>query len=284
MRMLLVCISAAAIFSSSLLAAEVQLQTHEDLLYRTVGSQVLKLDLYRPDTQDVLPAVVMFHGGGWKHGDKESIRVYARQLAKAGFVAATIQYRLSDVAKFPAQVEDAKCAVRWLRANAEQYRLDPKKVGAMGASAGGHLALMLGLTDPKDGLEGDGGLREHSSKVQAVVNFYGPFDLTLRDWRPAVEQLLVDFLGGRLEEQKSRYQKASPIAYVDSKDPPVLTFHGDKDDIVPFGQAVLLDETLKKHGVRSTLVKMEGEGHGWLGAKLLMTQRQAIEFLNEHLK
>lgn len=261
----------------------VKLKTHEDIVYCKVGDTELKLDLYRPDNEERLPGVVVIHGGGWKHGNKESMRGVAQQFARNGFVAATVQYRLSPKAKFPAQLEDVKSAVRWMRENAEEHGIIADRIGAAGASAGGHLALMLGLMDKKDGLDGeDNG--KHSSKVQCVVNYFGPFDLTRRDWSPQVEPLLLDFLGGTIDEKLTDYKKASPANYVDPNDPPVLTFHGDKDNIVPYGQALLLDETLKKSSVVSELVTMKDDGHGWGGEKLKKTQLLAIQFLRTHLK
>lgn len=284
MRSLLLSIMTVACCGQLAVAQPPKLVSHEDLVYCKAGKMELKLDLYRPEGDAVLPAVAVIHGGGWKHGDKESMRLVAKQFALQGFVATTVQYRLSNVAKFPAQVEDVKCSIRWLRANAKQYGVDPKRIGAAGASAGGHLALMLGLMDDKDGLEGNGGYDKQSSKVQAVVNYFGPFDLTRKDWRPEVQPLLTDFLGGTLEEQAERYRLASPATYVDAKDPPVLTFHGDKDNIVPHTQALHLDKTLKDKGVDSTLVTIHGAGHGWFGPKLLQTQQLAIEFLQKNLK
>lgn len=255
-----------------------------DIPFGKGGDETLKLDLYRPAAKGRLPGVVVIHGGAWRGGSRLHMRPFAAQFAAVGFIAATVQYRLCPKHPFPAQIEDVKCAVRWMRANADKYQIDSDHIGAVGASAGGHLALLLGTLDPKDGLEGQGGHAPFSSKVQAVVNYFGPFDLTLRDWDPKLDPLLIDFLGGTLDQRRDAYRRASPATYLDAEDAPVITFHGTKDEIVPFGQAQLIDRLTRKVGVSSHLEVMTGAGHGWLGTELLRTQNLATEFLNRHLR
>ena len=256
-----------------------------DIVYGKGGDVDLKLDLYRPHAQrNRTPGMLVIHGGAWRKGRKEFMRPFAEQMARAGYVAATVQYRLCPEHQFPAQIEDVKCAVRWMRANADKYGIDGERIGAIGASAGGHLALMLGSCDSDDGLEGAGGHAGFSSEVQAVANYYGPFDLTLSDWNPRHGHLLVDFLGGTLAERRDTYRRASPAHYVDPNDAPVITFHGTKDPLVPFGQAIRVDRTLRHHGVASRLEALEDRGHGWWGPDLHRTQKLAIEFFDEHLK
>jgi dipeptidyl aminopeptidase/acylaminoacyl peptidase len=171
-----------------------------------------------------------------------------------------------------------------MRAHAEEYGIRSDRIGAMGASAGGHLSLLLGTMDPADGFEGNGGYQEFSSKVQAVVNYFGPTELTLSDWDPQHDHLLVDFLGGKLHEQRPRYRQASPTTYLDERDAPVITFHGTHDTIVPYGQAILLDRLLRQRKIPTHLEVMVGANHGWLGLELLRTQKLAIDFLDRHLK
>jgi acetyl esterase/lipase len=208
---------------------------------------------------------------------------------------ASVEYRLLPKYRWPAQIEDVKCAVRYLRAHAKELNIDPSEIGAIGDSAGGHLVLLLGLMDPKDDLEGNGGSPGLSSKVQAVVNLFGPTDL--RVWRalpegePGMEkefgknseQLLADLVGTS-DRAAPVVLQASPVNYIDKADPPILTFHGTKDPIVPFEQAKLLHSALEKAGVRQKLVPIQDAGHGWQGPQLIDTVRQGLEFFDSVLK
>lgn len=256
----------------------------KDLVYGTGGGQELHLDLFRPaDQNGTLPGLIVIHGGAWRAGSKDHMRIFCEQFARAGYVVTSVQYRFCPEHRFPAQVEDVKCAVRWMRANAPKYGLDPARIGAMGASAGGHLSLLLGLMDPKDGLEGTGGNPEQSSKVQAVVNYFGPTKFTLADWEPKDERLLVDFFGGGPTEVPAQYESGSPTSYVDENDPPVLSVHGTRDPLVPYAQAVVLHSALRDKGVVSELELVPGAGHGWWGSDLQQTQRVSLDFLARHL-
>jgi acetyl esterase/lipase len=261
----------------------------KDVVFGTADGQELKLDLYRPKTHaddagSKLPGLIVIYGGAWRSGNKEVMRIFCEQFARADYVVAAVSYRLFPKYRFPACVEDCKCGVRWMRAEASKYGIDPERIGAMGLSAGGHLSMMLGYMDPKDGLEGEGGHAGHSSQVQCVVNYFGPFNMTLRDWDPKDEHLLVDFLDGTLDQKREDYLRASPSSYVDSDDAPTITIHGTKDPLVPYGQAVLADKVLRENGVASELVPVEGAGHGWWGPDLQRTQKLSIEFLDKHLK
>lgn len=277
----------ACTISSATRAADETADTYvydEDIEYGSGGEEKLHLDLAYPTKgEGPFPAVVCIHGGGWRGGDRSMFRPLVKQLADRGYVAVTVQYRFAPTHKFPAQVEDVKCAVRWLRANAEKYKIDKERFGAIGGSAGGHLALMLGLMDQKDGLEGEGGSEDQSSEVQCVVNIFGPTDLA-KKFPDNIEPLLVDFVGGAIADKQEEIKQASPLTYLDESDGAILTFHGDKDDIVPYNQAELLDEACQKTKVEHTLVKMEGEGHGWGGEKMLKTTVQSMEFFDKHLK
>jgi acetyl esterase/lipase len=225
----------------------------------------VSLDLFTPESGSdrPTPAVVFIHGGGWYAGSKKDLRFAAKDMAKAGYVGVSVGYRLAPKHKFPAQIEDVKCAIRWLRANADKYRIDKERIAVAGASAGGHLALLAGLTLPKDNLEGAGGVgADQSSQVCAVVNFFGPTDLARDGWLPLVDKMIVDFLGGARESIPQTYVAASPMTYIHKGGPPVLTIHGTKDPLVPYSQATLLHEALQKAGESSQLETIEGKGHG----------------------
>ena len=158
-----------------------------DVVYATANGEDLKLDLYTPaNLKDPAPLIIYIHGGGWMGGNKAVGRVIASAMAAQGYVSATVGYRLAPKARFPAQVQDVRNAVRFFRANATKYGIDSQRVGAFGHSAGGHLSLMLGLMDPADKLAGEEPLNAESSQVQAVVNFVGPTDLTRTNWTPAL--------------------------------------------------------------------------------------------------
>jgi acetyl esterase/lipase len=267
-------------------AQDVPLQ--RDIVYGKAGGVELKLDLARPAKGDgPFPLVVCLHGGAWQLGHRSDQHARLRLLADHGYVAASVGYHLAPKHPFPAQIEDARCAVRFLRAHAKDYKIDPKRVAAAGDSAGGHLALLLGLMDAED---------DPPSKVQAVVNYFGPTDL--RTWSATPQgdallkvavrgkdsnALLKDFLG-TADRKAAVVAKASPITYVDAKDPPVLTFQGTADPLVQAEQAKALHAALKKAGVVEKLVLLEGASHGWGGKDKERTDRLMLEFLDRHLK
>jgi acetyl esterase/lipase len=214
---------------------------------------------------------------------KQTIEVFARR----GYVAISPDYRLAPRDVFPAPIEDCKAAVRWLRANAAKYHVDPTRIGAFGASAGAYLACMLGVTTKDDGFEGEGGCAEQSSVVQAVVSFFGPTDLTRDVWSKEVrENNIVPFLGGSPEEMAETYRKASPINYAGKHAPPFLFVHGTEDSIVPIKQSQDLAEKLRQVGVSARLVPMEGAGSGqdWRGEQVRRSLAQMLDFFDETLK
>jgi acetyl esterase/lipase len=214
-----------------------------DLPYRTGPSKHWRLDLayQKVPGGKPRPAIVVIHGGGWLEGDKSSFVSRRRgvpgnivDFAALGFVAVTINYRLSGEAPFPAALEDCKCAVRWLRAHAREYQIDPQFIGAYGNSAGGHLALLLGLVGPEAGLEGDGPYLTESSRVQAVVSDSGPIDLLVQDRQDRLRRVVRQFLGGPPEgERLATYKRASPRYWIRPKTPPLLLLYGGADAQVP---------------------------------------------------
>lgn len=238
-------------------------KTSLDVEYGKVGERSLKLDLYEPkDLDRSAPGLIFIHGGAWSGGTKDMYRYYGHAFAPRGYVVASISYRLSGEALFPAALEDCKCAVRWMRANAERLHVDPDRIAVAGGSAGGHLALMVGyVDDPK--LEGTGGHAGVSSRVQAVVNFYGPTDLTTDFVRTntfakgAVEK----FLGKPYDDDPKLHEFASPVAHLDPRDPPTLTLHGTIDDVVPIEQGDILAAKLKELGVPYLYDRLPGWPH-----------------------
>jgi acetyl esterase/lipase len=257
-----------------------------NIVFAKVGDKELKLDLSMPaDKEGPFPAIVCIHGGGWVGGDRHQMALTAGVLAARGYVAITPDYRLAPGDRFPAPIEDCKAAVRWLRANAKTYKIDPQHIGAMGFSAGGHLACLLGVTERGDGLEGNGGNAEESSRVQAVVSFFGPTDLTRPVFhKDAQTNNLAPLLGGTLQQKAEAYRRASPIRYVRKGAPPFLFLHGTEDKIVPPEQSKDMAARLKEVGAAARVVTVEGEGHGWRGEKLLQSVEQMLTFFDEALK
>jgi acetyl esterase/lipase len=236
----------------------------KDVVYGTGGAEELKLNLGRPKEQSgPTPCVVVIHGGGWSAGNKNQHDAQVRELAKRGYVAVTVGYRFAPKHVFPAQIEDVKCAIRFLRANAEKYQIDKDRIGAVGFSAGAHLSMLLGTMDKEDGLEGEGGCSDQSSKVNAVVAFFGPTDLTSSDWPEVTGKILLNFLGGSKQEKLELYKKASPITYVNKGDAPMLLIQGTKDGLVPWTQATAMGDALTKAGVYGRVDLILGAHHGW---------------------
>ena len=259
-----------------------------DVEYARVGTTALALDLYVPQVENAPPLVVWVHGGAWRSGSKSGVPILP--LTDRGYAIASIDYRLSPVAKFPAQVHDLKAAIRFLRASADKYGIDAQRIAISGGSAGGHLAALVGVTNGSKEHEGDVG--EHrglSSDVQAIVDFYGPANLTtiLAQSTPhglsVREPALKLLFGGSPDEQPELARLASPVLHVDASDPPLLIFHGDQDPQVPINQSHELVGAYKKHSLAATLEVVYGGVHG---GKLFYTPEQlaqVAEFLDKHL-
>jgi acetyl esterase/lipase len=264
---------------------EKAIQVERDLVYGKGGNKDLKLDLARPQEEGSFPAIVCLHGGGWRGGKRQDLDQLTQTLAKNKFVAITVTYRFSQEAPFPAQIEDCKAAVRWLRANAQKYRVRADRIGAVGFSAGAHLSCLLGTADREDDLEGSGGHGEHSSRVQAVVSYFGPTDFTVKTWDKKVEDFfLVPFFGGPFEAKRDLYVKASPLRYVSRDDPPFLFFHGAKDTLVGIENSEKMVKKLSEVGVAAELVTMPDETHFWSRESLDNSMSQTIRFFEDKLR
>ncbi len=244
---------------------------HRDLAYVSGGHEHQKLDLYLPTHGEKLPLIVWIHGGAFRMGSKEGStdNPLPFDYLAQGYVLASINYRLSQHAIFPAQIEDCKAAVRWLRAHAEQYRLDPDRFIAWGPSAGGHLSAMLGTTGHVAEFE-VGAHLDVSSRVQTVVDYYGPTDFLQMDAQRLPDGMIHDtpdspeseLVGGPIQENRDKVARCNPITYVNSDTPPFLIVHGDSDPLVPYGQSVLLVQALQAAGRKVTFYTVPDAGHG----------------------
>lgn len=256
-----------------------------DVVYTKAGGTELKLDVARPAEGDgPFPVVFVIHGGAWRAGDKKDTRPALQEFARRGYVAVSPQYRFCPKDTFPAQVHDVKAAVRWVKAHAKDYKADPDRVGAVGFSAGAHLAMMLGLTGPSDGLEGEVADGAPDSSVRAVVSYAGPTELGAADIPDVSKPLVTDFLGGSAKEKPEAAKKASPISYVSKGDAPVLLFQGTKDPLVPHTQATKLADALTAAGVPGRVELILGAGHGLSPEDTVRTLAETVAFLDKALK
>lgn len=262
----------------------------EGVEYANPDDQHLSLNIARPKTEGgaadgPFPAVVCIHGGGFRAGKRESHNDLCIKLASRGYVAATISYRLAPRFQFPAAVHDTKAAVRWLRANAETFRIDPDRIGVTGSSAGGTLAQLLGVTGRVPRFEGDGGNAEQSSGVACVVNVHGANDFT-KSYGKSVDahEVLPLWFGGDLEAKRALHIQGSPLSWVTPDAAPTRCIHGSEDKNVAIEQSTWLVERLTAAAVEADLVTLEGVGHGLKGPDLDRVHAATIEFFDRHLK
>ncbi|NGY03895.1 alpha/beta hydrolase [Solimonas terrae] len=236
--------------------------------------QELKADIYQPKGRGPFPAVLVLYGGGWEHGDRRQLSSIARDLARRGYVAVASTYRLAPAYIFPAQLRDVQLAVRWMRAQAADYRIDGTRIGVWGYSAGAHLAALLGGIGPGDALF------DPDARVGAVVAGGTPSDLTKFPGGTLVPQ----FIGGPRSEKLAEYKAASPISYVSAGDPPVFLYHGGMDRLVPPDHATDYKAMLDAAGVPAELVILRGRGH----ITAFLTDGAAVKaglvFLDRHLR
>jgi acetyl esterase/lipase len=268
-----------------------------NVLYSTAGGEKLYLDIAIPPGEGPFPCVVLFHGGAWTGGSRKDLSTgsknkdgttnpsWIEQLAEHGYVAASVGYRLAPKHKFPAMIEDARSSVRFLRAHAKTYKINPEKFGAIGFSAGAHLSLLLGLCDSQVGFD-VGNHLDQSGRVQCVVDFFGPTDLSLYSTSPdIVEGWLVPVFGKECKTDPKVYEKASPLSYVCKDAPPILILHGTIDVVVPIKHSDVLKKALTNAGCSVEMVTVSFAGHGGWGDRDMRKARDAtLKFLDKHLK
>lgn len=266
---------------------------HRGLSYGSAHKERNTLDLFVPKSDKPLPLIVWVHGGAWSAGSKDGGNPAMRFLEQ-GYAVAAINYRLSQHAVFPAQIADCKEAIRFLRDGAKKYNLNPDKFGAWGSSAGGHLVALLGTSAGAKELHfADSPRKDVSDAVQCVIDFYGPTDLLKigaqsgakskidHDAATSPESKLV---GGAIQQNKEKAEKANPITYVSEASAPFLIVHGDADPLVPHAQSELLHDALKKAGVPVELITLKGAGHGGAGFNAKDVQAKCEAFFEKHLK
>ena len=263
-----------ALFAAAPLGAAVK----TDVVYGKAADVDLKLDFAQPDGPGPFPTVICVHGGAWMTGSKSGWVPVMMLLNQNGYAAAAVDYRFAPANKYPAQIDDVRTAVRYLRAHAAELKIDPTRLAIAGDSAGGHLALMFGLQNPEDG-------------VRAIINLYGPSDMTRWQATPEGEKALgmdsgklLELVFGTQDRASAELKNASPINFVVKGRPAVLILHGDADPIVKVEQAQWLHEALNKAGVTEKLVVLKGASHGFQGADLQTAIAAVLEFLSAHLK
>ncbi len=243
------------------------------------------MDIVRPREPGRRPAILAIHGGGFRAGSRKGYEATCVTLAQHGYVCATADYRLAPAAPFPAAVHDVKAAVRYLRANAPRLGIGPDKIGVMGGSAGGHLALFLGVTGNVPEFEGDGPNKGESSRVAAVVDYFGPSDLTKSYGRSVdAAEVLPLFLGGDLAHARAMHLRASPLNWVTPDAAPTLAIQGTKDRYVNYEQSVWMIERLLAVGVAAELESIEGADHGFKGVDAERADKRMMGFFDRYLK
>ena len=253
-----------------LLANHTNVETN--LVYKVASGHEAKLDVYRPEhAATATPVVMMIHGGGWLFGSKEDSVLYLLPYLQMGFAVVNVEYRMGSVSLAPAAVEDCLCALHWIGRNAKKYEFDLSKVVVTGGSAGGHLALTTAMIPPSEGFENEcayeddqgwtGTFVDSRPKVAAVVNWFGITDVGDMLKGPNMRGYAVSWLGGSPNREELA-KRVSPLSYVRSGLPPILTIHGDADKLVPHAHAVRLHEALTRAGVRNQLLTVPGAGHG----------------------
>lgn len=267
-----------------------------DVKYVPDGDSAQSLDIYYPENPEgkSLPLLIWIHGGGWSAGSKRQVP-YLGELRR-GYVVASIEYRFSQQAKFPAQIQDCQAAIRWLRANAKKYGIDPDHIGVGGASAGGHLAALVGTSGGKKAFAMIGGNEDQSDQVQAVCDVFGPADFCTvmeqanedKDAKSIFKWNQGDpyskLIGAKLGEDTAKCESVSPVHYVSKDSPPFLILHGDHDKLVPYAQSVELRDLLAKAGVEVTLQRLPGAGHGGPAFALPGIVKLTNAFFDKHLK
>jgi acetyl esterase/lipase len=281
---LLFLLLAGALFALPAPAQET-IVVENEIEYTNPDNQHLKLNMARPKGDGPFPVILCIHGGGFRAGTRQGYDGLIKQFAQRGYVAVTVSYRLAPKYPFPAAVHDVKAAVRWLRANARKYHIDPERIGTTGGSAGGTLAQMLGVTANVPEFEGNGGNPKQSSRVQVVVNYFGANDFT-QSYGKSVDaaEVLPLYLGGNLQQARRNHILSSPLYWVTPDASPTLCVHGTKDNYVAYEQAVWLVDRLKAAEVEVELLALEGAGHGFSGENARRADEAMFAFFDKHLK
>jgi len=272
-------------------------RAERDLQYVPGGEEAQRLDLYLPEQPGAQPwpLVVWIHGGGWRGGSKAGCP--ALGMVAKGYAVASVEYRFSQKALFPAQIQDCQAALRWLRANRKTYNLDPDHIGVWGSSAGGHLVALLGTSGGKKAFAPIGGNEDQSDRVQAVCDFYGPTDFNLVMQQAAEDRNVTNIfkfntpsdpysslIGVSLGADKEKGEAVSPVHYVSKDSAPILILHGTLDALVPFAQSEELAAALKAQGVEVWLQKLPGAGHGGPAFSKPAATDLIQKFFDRHLK
>jgi len=276
------CLLALALCSS---CAPSNVTAERNVVYGTADGRPLRLDVYRPSSPSAAPrpAVLFVHGGGWAAGDKRDFDGGAAELARQGYVAFSVNYRLAGKGRnlWPAQLDDVQRAVRWVRSRAATYGVDPSRIGAIGHSAGGHLVACLAARETRD--NADPALAAFSSRVTCAVDMSGPVDLAASD-NPQADGIIANLLGGRNAARSELARDASPILFVDARTAPVLIVHGRQDGLVSVRHAERLGATLRQAGVETQTLIFDDEGHGLANkANADRMIRETLAFLMAHL-
>ncbi len=278
-----------SVFPATIQAAELAVPDdvvfQRDIEYSNPDDQHLMVNMaWLKNGNGPHPAVLCIHGGGFRAGNRESYNKTCITLAQHGFVAATVEYRLAPKFQFPAAIYDCKAAVRWIRANAGKYHIDPTRIGVMGGSAGGHLVQFLGVTAGVKEFEGTGGNPEQSSAVQCVVNYYGPSDFT-KSYGKSVDaaEVLPLWFGGNLDSELHKHIIGSPLSWVTPHAAPTLLIHGTDDKYVNYEQALWMRDRLKTCGVEVELLTLEGAGHGFKGEHAVTAEKAMLAYFEKHL-
>ncbi len=281
--------------AASFAAALTRYEVYPNIVYHTANNRENKLDVYQPvDVSQPTPVVMVIHGGGWIAGTKEDRVLEMMPYLQMGFAAVNVEYRLAQVSLAPAAVEDCRCALHWLFANAKKYNFDPSRVVLQGGSAGGHLALTTGMLTPAAGFDRQcyadsddvwtkNPGTNNDPRVAAIVNWFGITDVLDELHGPNAKGYAVIWFGDQPNADELA-KRISPVNYVSSKVPPIITIHGDKDELVPYSQAVRLHKALEAAKVPNQLYTVENGGHGGFSAeqtqKIWATIRQ---FLRENV-
>ena len=263
-----ICISMCAGYAP---AAEIE--TRKNITYAEPGGTKLQLDAYLPKAEGTYPAVLCIHGGAWKKGSRNAMRDYATALANRGMACFTISYRLAPQHKFPAQIDDCRSAVLWVREHAADYKVNPEKIGAIGFSAGGHLTALLATTGSVEG--------GRDTRIQAAAAGGAPTDFRVMPMDNG--RWARYWMGGDFSEVPEKFHAASPTAFVDKDDPPIIFFNGTADKTVPLRWTEPCYDALKRAGVKTELFKVEGAGHGQTKGNP-KAKEAAFSFLERELK